>query len=224
MALLHRAELRPTKLELLAGWLPAQPWYAGGTGAGIEWVAAYRFDDPAGDVGIETILVRVGAGPLHQVPLTYRAAPLNRGDAWLLGTCEHSVLGRRWVYDGCGDPVYQAALAGALAGDVVQADEYVEVDGRRVIRERSMTVTRVAGTSEDDPDAPATGAELEAELQVDADDGSPARIDARSFELTVLRRPELRPFPTGDALVGTWSGQPSALVLAYARPAGRHLG
>ena len=221
MALLHRAELRPTKLELLAGWLPAQPWYAGGAGAGIERVAAYRFDDPADDVGIETILVRVGAGPLHQVPLTYRAAPLDGGDAWHVGTCEHSVLGRRWIYDGCGDPVYQAALAGALAGDVVQADEYFEVDGRLVARERNMTVSRVAGTSEDGPDAPDTGAgleaELEAALQVDADEGL-TRIDARSFELTVLRRPALRPAPTGDALVGTWSGQSSALVLAYARP------
>jgi hypothetical protein len=39
-------------------------------------VSAYRFDDPAGEVGIETLLVRRGAGPVLQVPLTYRGAPL----------------------------------------------------------------------------------------------------------------------------------------------------
>ena len=142
MALLHRAELRPTKLDLLAAWLPAQPWYDAPPGTGVERVAAYRFDDPANAVGIETLLVRAGDGVLYQVPLTYRAAPLADGEAWLVGTAEHSVLGRRWVYDGCGDPVYRTALTGAVAGEVPQADEYIEIDGELIMRERSMTVTR----------------------------------------------------------------------------------
>ncbi|WP_353850472.1 hypothetical protein [Solwaraspora sp. WMMA2056] len=129
MGLLYRAEIQPTKLELLADWLPGRDW-SRGLGAGeLDRVAAYRFDDPAGQVGIETILVRAGQGPILQVPLTYRDAALPGADEWLIGTCEHSVLGRRWVYDGCGDPVYAAALADAILADTGQAAEFVEIDG-----------------------------------------------------------------------------------------------
>jgi len=129
MALLHRAELHPTKLELLAGWLPGRRWYRERSAAGLVRVSSYRFDDPAGAVGIETMLVMAGDGPIYQVPLTYRGAPLEDGDGWLVGTAEHSVLGRRWVYDACGDPVYVAALTSAilepvreLMGIVLDAD------------------------------------------------------------------------------------------------------
>ena len=72
-----------------------------------------RVDDPAGQVGVETILVvdEAGAAPVvYQVPLTYRAAPLDGAQSALVGTMEHSVLGRRWVYDGPHDPVYAAQL------------------------------------------------------------------------------------------------------------------
>ncbi len=62
-------------------------------------------------MGVETLLVRVGEGPVLQVPLTYRGAPLPGGESALVGTMEHSVLGPRWVYDGTGDPVYVATLA-----------------------------------------------------------------------------------------------------------------
>src|SRR5215213_286445 len=108
MALLHQAELRPSKLELLAAWLPTREWHRGPLTAGLTRVAAYRFDDPAGEVGIETMLVRAGNGPLVQAPLTYRGAPMEGAERWLIGTMEHSVLVSRWVYDGCGDPVYAA--------------------------------------------------------------------------------------------------------------------
>lgn len=76
MALLHRANLHPTKLELLAAWLPGRSWFHGQDTADLVRVAGYRFDDPAGAVGIETMLVKAGDGPVHQVPLTYRGAPL----------------------------------------------------------------------------------------------------------------------------------------------------
>src|SRR5690349_21374341 len=98
MALLHKATVTPTKLELLAGWLPGRRWHQSASGE-LERVAAFRFDDPAGAVGIETMLVRFGDGPVHHVPLTYRDAPLPGCDNWLIGTAEHSVLGKRWVYD-----------------------------------------------------------------------------------------------------------------------------
>src|SRR5215218_7739419 len=99
MALLHRAEITPTKLELLDAWLPTRAWYRGPADPGLAKVGAFRFDDPAGEVGIETLLVQAGDGPVLQVPLTYRAAPLAGAEPWLIGTTEHSVLGRRWVYD-----------------------------------------------------------------------------------------------------------------------------
>src|SRR5918997_979812 len=72
MAILHRADLRPPKLELVAGWAPTQPWGGAAAGTELEQVAAYRFDDPAGEVGVETFVVRARDVLLH-VPLTYAA-------------------------------------------------------------------------------------------------------------------------------------------------------
>src|SRR3982751_5076145 len=106
MALVYRATLGPTKQELVEAWLPPQPWAAGRAIA--EKVGEYRFDDPDGEVGVETILWSLDDGSVIQTPLTYRAAPLFGAEAWLIGTSEHSVLGPRWVYDGCADPVWVA--------------------------------------------------------------------------------------------------------------------
>ncbi|MEV0155153.1 hypothetical protein AB0H57_15610 [Micromonospora sp. NPDC050686] len=207
MALLHRAELRPTKLELLTTWLPGRPWFQGEAGAGVERVAAYRFDDPAGEVGIETLLVRAGDGPVHQVPLTYRGAPLDGADRWLIGTCEHSVLGRRWVYDGCGDPVYAAALARAILTGTGQAEEWFEVDGRRERRAPSMVIAGEATTSTTDVTSVTR-----------VEDGDPARIGTDLGELSVLRRLGADPALPGARLTGGWDGQPHPLPLAYAVP------
>ena len=49
----------------------------------------------------------------YLVPLTYRAAALEGADGALIGTTEHGVLGRRWVYDGIGDPVLVGAAGRA---------------------------------------------------------------------------------------------------------------
>ncbi len=44
-------------------------------------------------------------GRVLQVPVSHRSEPMAApGDA-LIGTAEHSVLGPRWVYDACADPV-----------------------------------------------------------------------------------------------------------------------
>ncbi|MEV0430785.1 hypothetical protein [Micromonospora sp. NPDC050495] len=207
MALLHRAELRPSKLDLLTAWLPGRPWFAGTAGADVTRVAGYRFDDPAGEVGIETILVRAGDGPILQVPLTYRGAPLAGADRWLVGTTEHSVLGRRWVYDAAGDPVYQAALAAAVLDGAGQAEEYFEVDGRREVRAASMTVRggRLAGV-----DAAGIGAVREV---VDAE---PTRLVTERVELALVRRPGTGPAEGG--LTGAWPELTEPVVLAYATP------
>jgi hypothetical protein len=209
MALLHQAELHPTKLELLAAWLPGRDWYQEQAAADLLRVAAYRFDDPAGAVGIETLLVRAGNGPIHQVPLTYRGAPLDGGDRWLVGTTHHSVLGRRWVYDACGDPVYAAALASAIFAVTGQAEEFFEVDGRLERREPTMTVT---GSGAQDGEVPAAGS-LRRVVEED-----PTLIVTDSVELTVVRRLGGGNELTGPTLTGTWSGQPTPLPLASASP------
>ena len=172
-------------------------------------MAAYRFDDPAGEVGIETLLVRAGAGPVHQVPLTYRGAPLPGADEWLVGTMEHSVLGTRWVYDACGDPVYAAALADAVLAGSGQAEEYFEVDGRREVRPPSMEIaTDAAGEAE----IPAVGT---VRRMVD---GDPTLIVTDTVELAVVRRPgSTGAAPAGATLTGTWDGISAPLAYASVR-------
>src|SRR5262245_54175521 len=148
MALLYKATLTPSKLELITTWLPAQSWYTGPTGEMLR-VASFRFDDPAGAVGIETVLVRTGDGPIHQIPLTYRDAPL--ADTAVLTTATHSVLGKRWVYDGTRDPLYAATLATAILTNTGQADQFIDVDGTLQRREPSMSVTSNAPSGTPSP-------------------------------------------------------------------------
>ena len=130
MGLVHaRATITPSKQELVEAWLPTRPWAAG---AAVEKVAEYRFDDPEGEVGVETILWRIADGTLLQVPFTYRAAPLDGAEEFLVGTSDHSVLGPRWVYDGCADPVWAATIAAAILTGGSQAQMVIERDGEVV--------------------------------------------------------------------------------------------
>lgn len=130
MGIVHRATLTPSKQELVESWLPTRSWADGHRIAAK--VAEYRFDDPAGEVGVETILWRTEHGVVLQTPLTYRAAPLRGAVEHLIGTIEHSVLGERWVYDGCGDPVWAATLTAAILTGASQSQMYFEDDGQRV--------------------------------------------------------------------------------------------
>src|SRR5690242_11256798 len=41
MAVVHDTTMTPGKLELLAGWLPRQPWYAG-SGGGLRKAGGFR--------------------------------------------------------------------------------------------------------------------------------------------------------------------------------------
>ena len=123
MAEIHTtASLSPSKLELVQGWMGEQRWYAAkGQQPRLRLLATWRLDDPAGEVGVETLVVadEAGADPVvYQVPLTYRGEPLGSADHALVGTMEHSVLGRRWVYDGPHDPVYAAQLLELVQGRV----------------------------------------------------------------------------------------------------------
>ena len=122
MAVIHHTTLVPTKLELLASWLPSQPWYdATGGQPALAKAGGFRLDDPAGEVGIEFMVVTdQSVRPLatYHVPLTYRGAPLPGAEHALVGETEHGVLGRRRVYDGEHDPVLMAQLAALVRGAV----------------------------------------------------------------------------------------------------------
>jgi hypothetical protein len=193
MALLHGgASITPTKLELLARWLPKRPWFTGDASA-LEVVGAYRFDDPAGAVGMETHLFRAGDSTIYQVPLTYRGAPLDGADPFLVGTMDHTVLGDRWVYHASADPVYLEVLAETIRTGGSQAELVRETgDGQSAIIEPSVRVTG-SGMS-------TTG---------------PVELDV----LTVLNAPLEGQLGAHDGtLTGTWGGLDASVLLAVARP------
>ena len=97
------------------------------------------------------MFVRAGDDPVHQVPLTYRGAPLDGGDDSLIGATEHSVLGQRWVYDACGIPSTPRRWRTPSTPAAGQAGDFFEVDGRLERREPSMVVV---GGGAEDADAP----------------------------------------------------------------------
>ena len=66
-------------------------------------IGAFRFVDPNGKVGIETLLVRETDGALLQFPVTYQEQRIS--DTHEVGTTEHSHLGTRHITKIVADPV-----------------------------------------------------------------------------------------------------------------------
>jgi len=196
MALIHQATLTPTKTELLAGWLPRQPWFpAGAAPVEPERVGAFRFDDPEGEVGVETLIVRVPGAPLLQVPLTYRGAPLAGAEPWLIGTLEHSVLGTRWVYDAEGDPVYLGELAKAALQGGTEVEQH---------RDTPHGPVTIPGT---------------AQVRGSGDPGAPMPVVTELAFDIVRVLDGATDVPAGATLTGTWPGQTEPVLLAVVRPA-----
>ncbi|MEU0742199.1 1,4-alpha-glucan branching protein [Streptomyces sp. NPDC006134] len=188
MAVIHHTSIKPTKLELLTAWLPARPWYRGGAGEPqLAKAGGFRLDDPQGEVGIEFIVVTdtSGADPVsYLVPLTYRGAPLDGAEHALVGTMEHGVLGQRWAYDGCHDPVLVAQLLALIEGHAqAQAQSVSDAPDREVTRSYTgdgpLRPDFATLTATDDregtelPVAPGTALRLQRVLQP-APDGRPA--------------------------------------------------
>ena len=70
----------------------------------VTSIGAFRFVDPNGKVGIETLLVRETTnGVLLQFPVTYREQCIS--DTHEVGTTEHSDLGTRHITKVVADPV-----------------------------------------------------------------------------------------------------------------------
>ncbi len=204
MALLHDATVIPSKLELLTAWLPSQSWFTGD--ANVQRIAAFRFDDPAGEVGVETFLVSAGDNTLFQVPMTYRNAALPGKDDFLLGTTEHSVLGTRWVYDGCADPVWAGTLATAILAGGTQAEEFLNRNGRLEPRVPLATVT---GSGAPGTPVPEIGA------VTCVDHGAATLVHTGAVDLIVARVVGT-PIEAPQTLTGSWAGN-EPVVLAGAR-------
>ncbi|MDQ0279030.1 hypothetical protein QO003_003333 [Arthrobacter silviterrae] len=203
MAIVYQAELRPSKMELLAAWLPAQAWFAGDA-SGLVRLGSFRFDDPAGEVGIETILVDAGSAA-YQVPLSYRGAPLAGAEDFLVGTMEHSVLGSRWVYDATADPVYVGELVAALLTGKPQAVEFREVDGTV---ETLPATAQLASTG-----SAAAVPALAPERPTTAD--AVTTVGAGVLSVRIARELELSGVVLGEpGLTVTWFGQETPVQLA----------
>jgi len=191
MAVIHDATLRPSKAEAIAAWLPAQMWSGLTAGASVEVVTRFRFDDPADEVGVEVYLVRTPDGRLLHTPLTYRGAPLDGARAHLVTEMEHSVLGRRWVYDAVGDPVYADVVRRAIATGGHEA-ELERADGSGHLDKEGTAVG--SGSA---PDSPAVTA-VEAHT-----DGAETTVRTDHGDLVVLRVVGL-PVPAGETLTASW--------------------
>jgi Maltokinase N-terminal cap domain len=206
MALLHRAELTPSKLGLVSAWISSQPWFEGDP-AGLVQVGAFRFDDPEGEVGIETLLVQDAGGPVFQVPLTYRGAPLEGGENALIGTMQHSVLGLRWCYDATGDPAYLATVATATLAGAHEADQFIEIDG--VMTKRESTA-HVVGSGDADVAVPVPDIATISRIET----GTSTTVRFAEWQVEVVR--SVASAVAGEAsavLTGTWAETPTPIIL-----------
>jgi hypothetical protein len=209
VAVFHRAVLTPTKDELLAAWVPTRPWGGPGVEAdGSTTIGSYRFDDPDGRVGLEVHLLRTSDGALLQAPLTYREEPLEgAAESALITTMEHSVLGRRWVYDGVADPVFPRMLAAVTMTGQGEALGMAVYEGRWHI---APTEVRISGGGWSMERVPVDGFTLV------GDDERGAVLRNDRFELWMARRPVCAPRPP-IALTATWPAQPEPVLLAEVR-------
>ncbi len=209
MALIYDAELRPGKMDLISDWLPTTVWFPTQEPVTAHKLCSFRFDDPDGQVGIETSIVAAG-GVTVQVPLTYRGAPLAGADRFLITEMDHSVLGRRWVYDALGDPVYAQALEAALFSRQGQAAQYTERNGVREFLPETMRIS-----SSGMPD----GAELVDAPPSEPQDWTVSVLEHSGWEFPVVRLLDLDGRTAPDpALSATWEGQDIPVVLAWGVP------
>lgn len=144
MAKIHPgATLTPHFREFLPGWIACQPWYTASGVPALTLVGAFRLEDPAGAVGIETHLLSDGS-TLYQVPMTYRGAPLDGAEHALITTAEHSVLGRRWIYDAPADPVWVEQVLrlvrteGVTEASAKRGAAFAEARGQRLDRSAAL--------------------------------------------------------------------------------------
>ncbi|WP_369069393.1 CG0192-related protein [Kineococcus terrestris] len=205
MAVHHPATIVPTKLELLRAWVPHQPWAADADTSALTRLGSYRFDDPDGEVGMETHLLGTADGQVLQVPLTYRGARRAGAGDSLITTMTHTTLGDRWVYDGCHDPVFLTVLVATVLTGGREADLYAATEHGLVL-EPSTTHVRGSGNLRVGEVPPLTA-------PVVRHGGTTTVVDA-GVRLVLPRVVTPAGSATGFALRGTWPGQEEPVVLA----------
>lgn len=213
MAIVHvNATISPSKLELARLWLAATDWFDGDVETlrlGTRY--SYRFDDPAGEVGVEVLLVGDGDRVL-QVPLTYRPAALDGAAGFFLTHMEHSVLGRRWIYDGLGDAVLVNALIRAAVTGGRQENFEVEVAAGQTEIFPALVQVRGTGSAA----VPAPGA-ID---RVDRD-GSTTRVHTSTSVLVFPHVAGNVDMSTDHpALVGVWPTSDGEIPLAAVQAVG----
>lgn len=184
MGRFHVAKNTPTKLELLADWLPKQPW-GPAIGEPLRPIGQFHFDDPEGEVGMQTHLIEAG-GTLLQVPLAYRATPIAGAQAALVGEMHHSVLGPRFVYDGLGDSQFLMTMAAVTLAGYGQALGLAEHEGRWYAMPSEV---RLEGGVRRSGHVAVDG------LTVVAGDPARPRFRGDGFDLTYHRHPVASPRP-----------------------------
>lgn len=207
MALMHQTTMAPSKLEVIAAWLPTQSWFDGDASK-LESLGGYRLDDPEGEVGLEGVLVTAGGDTVYHVPMTYRGSLREGGEAALMGISEHGVLGTRWISDAAGDPVYRAVIAKLIATGAPQAEEFVQgADGTQKLRDPAV---RIEGSGKAGDQVP----NLESATLENV--GSRTRVEADLAVLDIVRvvDPALQAGEDQYSLRGTWRDQPNLSVLA----------
>ena len=206
MAIVYpNATLTPSKRELMEGWLPTCSWYDGH--ADRKPVGSFRFDDPDGQVGLEGFLLGGEGVPTLFLPLTYRAAALEGAEDHLVGTTDHSELGPRWVYDGCGDPVFVASLAHAILTGATGVDHEFDVGDGPESRPTNAQVRGSGRAGSDVPSIDAVGTHDQGPLTI---------VDAGPLELVVARVVGTD-LEAAQTLTVTWKGG-SGVAIAGVRP------
>ncbi|TDW72722.1 hypothetical protein EDF51_103182 [Curtobacterium sp. PhB25] len=200
MAVIEQATLRPSMAEALAAWLPDQAWSGVVAGAPLQVVGQFRFDDPAGEVGVEVLLARTEDGRVLQAPLTYRDAPLPGADAFLVTEMDHSVLGRRWVYDAVGDPVHADVLRRAIVTGGHEAELELANDAGRRPKDAWASGS---GSEPDSPDV----------TSVHATTTGAVTSIATDHGTIVIARVVGTALPEGEKLTGTWTDDSGVLAV-----------
>lgn len=207
MAIIHNTTLTPGKLDLLRDWLPGRPWYAGAGSPELSRAGGFRLDDPAGDVGIEFMIVADSAADLpvyYLAPVTYRGETLSGADAALIGTSDHGVLGRRWVYDGVHDFVLVAQLLALIQG-LVEA----QAQGRSDTPDPTVSVGATTGSRLGALGATVRDGGSSTLVDVGVEDPAAARDGLVTLEIRRLLAPheaDPRPASAGGYVDGGWTG------------------